>query len=212
MTKPKAQQAQQAQKTDLTPRQAQIQVNNLLKGIDNDNVVIDRRQEEKRKKEARLRELMPVALTQPSPTSAPASQPQKSNGSVKAAGPKKAAAKPVPAKKAAKPAAKPAVKPSAKAAPAEKPPLKKALSDILAKAPGRQSTKSELYHAAVDKHGKWSRQSFYNAIKDAKIFHLDGENVSLLQRQIPASNQGEKDEADRYVEKVEAHQGTSAVV
>lgn len=200
----------------LSPKQAQVKVTNLIKGIDNMNVAIAKKQEENVRAVEELKTLMPIALTQPG-TPVQVGGTAKGPGTAKVKDQAKEAKKPAAkANGSAKPAAtaKAVAKPSLKEAPGERPALKQVIHDLIAKGGNKPMTKPELYNAAIAKFGKWSRQSFYNAIKDTKHFLADGEgfvNVVATRSQ-SAQGHGEKDEADRFVESVERNQATSAVV
>ncbi len=203
--------------TGLSPKQAQVKIVNLLKGIDNDNVVIAKKQEENQRKLNELKAVMPLALTQPSTTPAVKVVVSKSvaptnGGGTTAAKPIAASAKPK-VKATVKATAKPSIKTES---PDDRPPLKQVIADILAHSSSPMS-KPDIYNAAIAKYGKWSRQSFYNAIKDEHRFQQVGEGfinvkATAAAKTHHADEADEKDEADRFVESVEVNKSTSAVV
>ena len=58
-------------------------------------------------------------------------------------------------------------------------------------------TKANLYHRVTSKYGYWSRQSFYNALKDKKSFReVDGKILDVSSRPVQTTDE----EAQKFVE------------
>lgn len=120
----------------------------------------------------------------------------------------KPAQKAAPKAQAKKPAAKAAPKADKPKAPvSNRPPLKKVITDILAKN-GKPMGAAEIYKEACQKFGYWSRQSLYNALKDARSFSKDGDGFRAAS---PKSTTTDV-EAEDFVKKVEGNAATSTVV
>lgn len=197
----------------------------LLRGIDNQIVRLEKDTKSKvdvlkaQAQEVRMifTGLTNAALTTPAPAPKPAKAPAAAKAptaaktsTAKAAPAKKAAA---PAKKTAaekKPAAeKPAKKETAKAksndAPAadpNRPPLREVLKGLIKK--NGPTPAGDLYKAAVQTYGYWSRTSFYNIVKDLP-FVKNGENLSL------ADAETSDDEAEKFVNSVKENTDVATV-
>jgi hypothetical protein len=185
---------------NLTVKQAQVKVTNLLKGIDNNNVAISKKLEENENAVKQVQMLFPSALTQPDVKPAQAKD-------LKTA--KKAKAKETATNEAVK---QTKTKPAAKTATQDnRPPLKQVIVEILTKA-GKSVGAAEIFRTACAEYGTWSRQSVYNALE--KHFERADEGYKLHEKVISNSQRSpdEKDEADLFVDSVEAVQSTASVV
>ena len=187
----------QSQSKSYTPKQAQIKIESLLRGIDNNNAVIDSRQQQTKEAVKEIQKVLPAATAATAPAKA-----EKKPATAKANG-KATATKPT-----AKANGKPASKPSED----NRPPLKQVITKVLTKA-GKPISAAEIYRTACAGEHKWSRQSVYNALE--KHFDRTGDDYKVRPAPAAASTRtasGEADEADRFVEAVENNQATSAVV
>ena len=213
----------------LTERQAQIKGASLLRGIDNSVARIRKETASIAEASEQLKVTVMPALSnragkESAPKKAAPAKPKvkkaapakaKKPAPVKQAAPAKAK-KPAPAK-AKKPAkaaqkAKPVQTPS-KAAQKAKPPvegrptIKEAIAEVI-KAGGSQSA-ADLWKSCVAKYGYWSRQSLYNALKDAKMFKKVGDRFEAVAR----TNSTKKDSSvDQFVESVVKDKAVSQAV
>lgn len=203
-----------AQKSDtksLSPKQAKAKFDSILSGIDNNSVLIAKKMSTIDEQVKQLAAVAPIAFQPTAAKPAPAAK----VAAVKTPKPAKVpAAKPAKEPKVAKPAQKTAPKASAKPAAktaVEKIPLKQVLKMILQAGGNEYTAANELYKTAIAKYGSWSRQSLYNALKDTKTFVREGDNYKLAEKQnvAPSTATGEKDEADRFVAKVEGDTAVS---
>lgn len=193
-------------KKNMTLKQAVKQASSFVNGITSSMNTINKHQKVIEEKTADLRSIL-SGLTIMEATAA--AKPEKV-----AKPAKEKAAKPVKEKpaKAAKPAKEKAAKP-AKAAAADKktaPTVKSVIAEIL-KSKGKQ-TKPDLYKM-TEKYGTWSRQSFYNALKDPMFGESDGcVTLAVTPKEKTTEVKTSDEEADRFVSKVENDGATAAVV
>lgn len=196
-------------KTNMTPRQAEIKTTNLLKGLDNTNALIAKKQEENLKRVEEIKQLVPVIAKA-------AAVPAKKAAAKKGTGPKPA--------KVSKPKAATAPKPAAKAG--ERPPLKNVIDEVLPTIESGKTTAAAIRRAAHAKYaakfGKWSNQSIYNALKDDKRYKKHGEGAAAIFTMVgqpkaqaakpaaPAAGEA-ADPAQEFVEAVESNAATTAV-
>lgn len=189
-------------KTNLTQKQAVVKAGSLLKGIGNSTDTINKHQ----KLIAESTDQLHVVLAGLSNmTSVVTANPEKkiAAGKVTAAKHEKATAKAakVKAAKAVKPAKVKAAKEDQKPAVDNRPTIKDAIQELIAS--GGPDTKADLYRKVTDKYGYWSRQSFYNALKDKKLFKdVDGK----IQVAGPTSVKTSDADAKKFVESVERDQ------
>lgn len=214
-------------KTSITPKQAQIKLNSLLKGLDNSALVLNKHKEQITKSVKEISVLV-TGLANPKTAKAKTVKPVKP-AKVKAAKTAKVAkvakvkaVKPAKVAKVAKPE-KPA-KVVKEAAPVEavakptkpaktnpppvagRPILKEAIKGIIADAK-KPLPASDIWHRAVEKYGYWSRQSCYNALDDSKTFSKSDEGFSVRS----ANGVADDDEADQFVDSIEKAAPAAAV-
>jgi len=222
----------QTKKPNLTPKQAQIKAETILRGIDNNNIVIAKKLEANQDAAEQLHAVVPLlggltnasmnakptlAKTNGTTVKAEASTSTKKTSTKKtkaaksssaANGASNGASTKKPTKAVTKPSAKPAAKED------ERPPLKTVMHSVIARHSGKPMGAAEIYQAVVQMH-KYSRQSLYNALKDTKHFQKVGDgykNVAGSATHSHSNHSGEKDDADRFVENVEKNQSTASVV
>ncbi len=190
-------------KSGLTPKQAEVKANSLLRGIDNSIATIKKNQQiiEDNTKEIRgiVTGLGNQAQATPKPAAKPAAaKPATAKPDAKVAKPaakpaaKKAvmakpakAAKPAKPAKAAKPAKEQAAKPAkpakaASGAPSQDgPTIKEAAIEVLRG--GGKMKAADIWHQAQTKFGRtWSRQVLYNALnKNPQVFKKTGDEFEL---------------------------------
>ena len=97
-----------------------------------------------------------------------------------------------------------------KVAEGDRPPLKKVIADTITSS-GVALSASEIYQEACKKHGYWSRQSLYNALKD-KSFTKTGEKYSFSEQKSKSKHITSDDEADNFVKKVEGDSATATLL
>jgi hypothetical protein len=211
-------------------------IGKLLRGIDNETLAIRKDQDKLSARVKTVQEntkavhtliggISNAALTAPAPAKSnglPAKKPAvkaqpktakiaakgiKTKLTAKAAKPKAVAktAKPKAAAKLAKVQAKPEKTPPA----SDRPSFKQVITEILAVKEPQGA--AEIYKAACQKHGYWSRQSLYNALKDAKSFSKNGEGYSRVQGSTKSTATSDS-EADEFVSKVAENTATANVV
>jgi len=213
-------------------------IGKLLRGIDNETLAIKQAQDKlnvrvkavqdnARTVQTLIGGISNAALAAPSkPVPAKAVKPAKA---AKPAKPAKVAkpAKPAKVAKPAKPAkvAKPvkvkaeklvkAAKASDKTPPtSDRPSLKKVISEIIAKS-GKPMGTADIYKAACQKYGYWSRQSLYNALKDIKVFAKNGEEYSVVgEPDVDTNSMSDSSdtEADDFVKRVEENSSVAGLV
>jgi len=210
----------------LTPKQAAVKASSLLKGIDNSVAVINKHHGIIKENTVQLRNVVtglsnaavqetpkPKAPAKPKPAKAEkakAKAPAKAKAAKAKAAKAKAAkkeAKAKPAKKGEKPKAEESAKASAKMKPPVdgRPTVKDATrEEIAANGP---DTKANLYHKVTDKYGYWSRQSFYNALKDKKSFRTVDGKIQVIGT--PGAKTTDE-EASRFVESVRKDQAVAS--
>jgi len=201
--KPKAEAKAKAKTKAMTPKQMAIKANSLLKGIDNSVAAIQKHRTSIVQNAGELAGLL-SGLSNAASTPVKAAPVKKATAPVKKAekAPAKKAEKKTPAKAKAKAKATKAgasqAKPAGQKAPVpNRPTVKEAISETITK--GGPDSRASLYHKVTDKYGYWSRQSFYNAIKDKKAFkEIDGK-VHNVQASPAKTTDAE---AAKFVEKV----------
>jgi hypothetical protein len=210
-----------------TPKQAAARVAVLLRGIDNSVSVIEKQkgkidsslrearhlmvglsnavvsaQEDVAKARKEVKEATKKAAKKPAKK--PAAKTAKKPAAKTAKTAKKPGKKPAAKKPAAK-AAKKASPKNGKSKPlkerlppkADRPLLKNAIRDLL-KDSGPMKM-ADIYNGVVEKWGYWSRQSFYNVIRDEKNFKTtDGETYDFIVQDAPVTDR----EADAFVASV----------
>jgi hypothetical protein len=204
--------------TTLTPKQATAKAQTLLRGIDNNNAAIAKKLEDNQEAAQQLHVIIPqfTGLTNSTETvvrTAPKSTTPTKTPTAKKTAKKAAVAKTTngTAKKTvSKAAAKPVAKPAAKTE--DRPKLPILIREIIS-ANGNQAMGSAEVFRAVTQDHKFSRQSVYNSLD--KHFVMVGEKPNQKYKNHPTATKaatGEPDEADAFIEKVEANSGTAAVV
>lgn len=217
----------------LTPKQAAVKVSSLLRGVDNSvakiakgRTAIAEGEKAIRENTSQIRSIVSglsntaqtgkAAVKKPAKKAA-AKKPVKKKAAAKKAAPKKpvkkkkaAAKKAAPAKAAKKAAPKKAA--AKKVAVEGRPSVKEAIKESI-RADG-PDTKASLYHKVTGKYGYWSRQSFYNALKDESSFReVDGKvhviSVKASEKKEAPKKEAPKpkprttdEEADRFVDSV----------
>jgi len=163
----------------LTPKQAEIKVGSLIRGIDNfvtrikkdTALVVDAMLE--------FKQVLPALsnTTKAAKVEKTSAKVEKTSAKVEKTSAKveKTSAKPPKKEKAASPLkaarkAKPPVK--------ERPTIKEAIQEML-KTHGSLPP-ADLWKKTVDKYGYWSRQSLYNALKDDNLFKKSDGVISLV--------------------------------
>jgi hypothetical protein len=147
----------------VTPKQAQIKIASLLKGIDNSVIasnkhtkIINDNTKQVKTLIASISNAKPVATKPAAKPAKPAKKP--------------AAAKPTVVKKPAKPVITKPVEskpvPAGKTVAVEgRPILKDAIKEILVANGSKAMVAAEIYKQTTAKYGYWSRQSLYNALE-----------------------------------------------
>lgn len=197
-----------------TPKQAHIKIQTLLKGIDNSTAAVDKHQTIVKKNTDDIKKLV-SGLEVQAPKAAPA---VKAAPVAKTPAAKKVAPVAVKAAKKAAPAAKKAVaaKNGAAKSNENRPPLKDVLRGFINDA-GAGVSAADLYNrskdfAAKNQAEEWSRQSVYNALKDAKTFTKKGNEYVNAGSNSSASPKVSDDEAEQFVEKAASQNETSTLV
>lgn len=203
-----------APKAKLTPKQMSVKAASLLKGIDNSVTIIDKHRTNIVQSAGQLAGILSglsnaaTAVPAPAkktPVPAPAKKAQAKAQAKKAQTSAKKPAAKAPAKKpaaklAAKAEKKAAEKPTGQKPPvANRPTVKEAIGEVITK--GGPDSRAALYHKVTDKYGYWSRQSFYNALKDKKSFKEIGDG-KIDVAQTSAQTKTTDAEAAKFVEKV----------
>lgn len=233
MTKPKNQtktssKASTKLETKTQIRNGAARADKLLRGIDNQIVRLEtttRKEVDTLKEQAKevrglLTGLSNAALTASSPASppvkavksAPASKPAPTSkpGPAKkpqVSKPQKAQSKSAiksnktasksPTKTVANPESHPEADPN-------RPPLKDVLRSLIRK--NGSLTAPDLYKAATQAYGYWSRQSLYNVLKDTTAFKKVGDKFEEVGGEYTSD-----DEAEKFVESVKNNQATALV-
>lgn len=176
-----------ATETKLTTKQMSIKIGKILKGVDNSVTQIHKHQTSIGEAIPALQKLVGGITNNITPV-APAKEtkPVKEVKKAKPEKPVKEAKKPVKEVKKAKPdkevkkPAKELKKPAkeVKKPVAERPALKQVIKNVITNN-GTPMTSSEIYKTIIDKHGIWSRQSVYNALKDKSLFTRTNDVFSL---------------------------------
>jgi outer membrane biosynthesis protein TonB len=191
--------------TKLTTKQMSVKIDKILKGVDNSVAQIQKHQSaigeaipvlrslaggiansvETAKTQTLVKAVKPAKAPKPAkPAKAPKpAKPAKAPKPAKPAKAPKPAKTPKPAKpaKAPKPA-KPNAKPSS-----VRPALKQVINDVLVNN-GTPMSSADIYNTIINKHGKWSRQSVYNALKDVSMF-TKNEGVFSLGSKVKKSDE-----------------------
>lgn len=171
-------------KTPLTPKQAQVRVDSLLKGIDNTNLNIAKSQTKVVAAVKEIKDLLPAV------TSAVAEKPGKKS-------------KVIFSLKSAQPT-------TSKAAPKgtdTRPPLKEVITTILTSRGAMNA--AEIFRTATADYGTWSRQSVYNCLE--KHFDRDGNKYAVRPSVGHRVSKSGDDEADQFIESVQAVESVSGV-
>lgn len=190
----------------ITPKQAEIKITSLLRGIDNSVIAVEKNRDIIQSNTKEIRNLIPgLAAGQ-----APAAKTAK----VKVAKPVKLAK--IVAAKLAKPVSKsipPSKKPASKASASKPPPvqgrpsLKEAISKLLSDNGGKPMKAADIYNKAVLKYGYWSHQSLYNALEDSKLFSKTDDGYTS------AAKAGEpQDETDSFVDTLDKKSPAASAV
>jgi hypothetical protein len=180
----------------LTPKQAEIKINKILRGVDNSAAQLEKHTKNIQESMPVVRELL-SGLTNPPEKPAPKAAPKKP-------APKKADNKKTPKAKA-KPASKKAdgkKSNDVKKPVAGRPALKQAIQEVF-NGNGAMAA-SEIWKAVTAKYGYWSRQSLYNALKDGSLFKKDGDKFLSISQ--------EDEKIDKFVESVEKDQSVAEAV
>ncbi len=207
--------------TTLSPKQAQVKITTLLKGIDNSSITIRKHQDLMTESVRKVQDLIPAIAAVPAQKPVPAAKPAKVPAA-KPAKPAKPAKEPTPAaKKSAvvKPAAKSVAKPAVKVATTDnRPPFKQVISEIITKNGGPLEA-NEIFKAAENKaatggYDGWSRQSLYMALKDTKKFAKTegGYGLAAVAPSRDAIVSTGDEDAEAFINSVEKNQEVSAVI
>jgi hypothetical protein len=201
----------------VTPKQAQIKIASLLKGIDNSVVASNKHAKIINDNTKQVKTLL-SSISNAKPVKPVAAKPVK-----KPAKPAKPAKKPVAAKPVKKPAKKPTkpvvakpVKPVASkpveskpvpagktAAVAGRPILKDAIKEILVANNNKAMPAAEIYKQTTAKYGYWSRQSLYNALE---------KSFTKTDQGYESKKDGSDAEVDNFVNKQIEKSGPAAAV
>jgi outer membrane biosynthesis protein TonB len=210
-----------AKSTHVTPRQAEIKISSLLKGIDNSVLVVEKHRDLIAKSAKEMRTLVSGLSNAATSLAATVKTVEAKAKATKVVKPTKVKPEPKAAKPKAEPKA-PKVKPEPKAKP--EPKVKAAKLEKVEPKPavvGRPTAKeaacemigtgvlpaAEVYKNAVAKYGYWSRQSFYNALDDAKTFRKTEKGFEIVKNNSRAVD----DEVDKFAEKLETTGSAAAV-
>ena len=180
-------------KKALTPRQAEIKLGKILRGVDNSVAQIEKHSENIKGLVPEAQQILAGLANPPEAKAAP-----------------KPKAKPAPQAKA-KPKAKAKDKPKTNKAKADnmkkpvdgRPPLKQAMQEVL-NGDGEGMAASDIWKQVTAKYGYWSRQSLYNALKDAKLFKKTGDKFQSVSH--------EDEAAEKFIKSVKEDKETAEAV
>lgn len=85
-----------------------------------------------------------------------------------------------------------------------RPPLKQAMQEVLDGSNGEGMAASEIWKLVTAKYGYWSRQSLYNALKDAKLFKKAGDKFQSVSH--------EDEAAEKFIKSVKEDKETAEAV
>lgn len=206
-------------KTDV--KNIALMANRLLKGIDNETAAVMKLLKNNNERIEKVAENL-EQLSRVVSTVTNAAITNSAQGAVSAAkqSPKSSPKSPAPAKNIKQPntgknvSKKTEIKAKGQknaAVSADRPPLKNVIDGILGKYNGGPVKASVIYSEACSGKEKWSRQSFYNALKDNSRYARSGDGADTTYRLVKSTTITE-DETENLIRKAESNYSAIANV